>query len=160
MRRARWAFVLPLLLFCSCGFRLQGSTPLPGSLKVSYVDAKDHQSDFVLGLRDALRGAGAQLTDRDSDASAVVHVLHDDLARRVLAVTPTNSPAEIELTYTVRFSVSVKGADVLEPQEVSATRDYSFNETTLLAKDNEEVILRQALARDLVSVVMRRLARL
>ena len=39
-------------------------------------------------------------------------------------------------------------------------RDYTFDETILLAKNNEEAILRDALAHDLADVVMRRLANL
>ena len=38
------------------------------------------------------------------------------------------------------------------------TRDYSFDETALLAKQHERDLLSAALARDLASVVMRRLA--
>ena len=39
-------------------------------------------------------------------------------------------------------------------------RDHTFDETILLAKKNEEAILREALAHDLADVVMRRLANL
>jgi outer membrane lipopolysaccharide assembly protein LptE/RlpB len=48
----------------------------------------------------------------------------------------------------------------LAVQEVSGVRDYTFDETILLAKENEEAILREALAHDLADVVMRRLANL
>jgi len=152
------AALLPCL--AGCGFHLQGRAPLPKAFKVSYIEAKDRQSDFVQGLRKALLINGAQLAQASTDASAVVHVLHDELSERVLAVSPTNLPREYELTYTVRFSVSAGAADLLTAQEVSATRDFSFDEHVLLAKDNEEAILRQALAHDLVDVVMRRLSSL
>jgi outer membrane lipopolysaccharide assembly protein LptE/RlpB len=39
-------------------------------------------------------------------------------------------------------------------------RDYSFNESQLLAKEREQHILSTALAQDLVTVVMRRLSSL
>ena len=41
-----------------------------------------------------------------------------------------------------------------------AARDISFEEAQLLAKEREQEILREALARDLVALVMRRLAAL
>ena len=41
-----------------------------------------------------------------------------------------------------------------------ATRDFSFDETQLLAKQRESDILRQALAEDLAALVMHRLAAL
>lgn len=149
-----------LATLAGCGFHLQGHAPLPKALKVAFVEAKDHQSDFVQGLRKALIINGARVTDASTDASAVVHVLQDQLTERVLAVSATNLPREYELTYTVRFSVTAGAADLLTAQEVSATRDFSFDEHVLLAKDNEEDILRQALAHDLVDVVMRRLSSL
>ncbi len=49
---------------------------------------------------------------------------------------------------------------LLPSQKVAVTRDYSFDERTLLAKENEEAILREGMARDLVSIVMRRLSSL
>ncbi len=47
---------------------------------------------------------------------------------------------------------------MLPSQKVEITRDFSFNETKLLAKENEEAILREGMARDLVAIVMRRLS--
>jgi LPS-assembly lipoprotein len=148
------------LVLAGCGFHLQGRTPLPHSLQAPLLEAKDTQSEFVQDLRHALLVAGARVTESSTDATAVVHVLEDTVTQRVLAVSPTNQPAEYELTYTVRFSVTSNGADLLTPQEVSATRTYSFNENAVLAKDNEADILRQSLSHDLVGVVMRRLSSL
>ncbi|HUN27534.1 MAG TPA: LPS assembly lipoprotein LptE [Steroidobacteraceae bacterium] len=148
------------LLASGCGFHLEGHTPLPKPLKVAYVDAKNQQSDFVQGLRKALLIAGARVTDDETQATAVVHVLEDAVTPRVLAVSPTDLPREYEITYTVRISVTAGEKDLLTPQELSRVRDYAFDEYVLLAKDNEEDILRQALAQDLVDVVMRRLSSL
>ncbi|HTT02520.1 MAG TPA: LPS assembly lipoprotein LptE [Steroidobacteraceae bacterium] len=148
------------LLQAACGFHLQGHAPLPQSFHTTYVEARDEQSNFVQGLRKALLIAGANVADSSTDAGAVVHVLDDRMTERVLAVSPSNIPVEYELTYTVRFSVAANGKELLSPQEVSARRDFSFDEHVLLAKDNEEAILHDALARDLVGVVMRRLSSL
>jgi len=60
----------------------------------------------------------------------------------------------------VRVAVSAAGQELLPPQELTATRTYSFSESLLLAKNHEEDILRQDMARDLADMVMRRLASL
>lgn len=143
-----------------CGFHLQGHTPLPTQFKVSYVDAHDRQSDFVLGLRSALLVNGVILTEDTTAATATVHVLEDKHTQRVLSVSPDNLPREYELSYTVRFSVTSGDKELMAPQELSLTREYSFTVTELLAKENEEAILQAALAHDLVDVVMRRLSSL
>jgi LPS-assembly lipoprotein len=147
-------------LLAGCGFHLQGHKALPQQLRVSYVQATDRQTDFAQDLRKELLTSGAQLTSRSEDATATVRILTDKFERRVLSVSITNQPAEYEITYTVRFSVDFGGKEVLPAQEVSAVRDYTFDETILLAKNNEEDILREALAHDLADVVMRRLANL
>jgi LPS-assembly lipoprotein len=64
------------------------------------------------------------------------------------------------LTYRVEFSVTAEGKALIERGEISATRDISYDEAQLLAKEREQEILSEALARDLVALVMRRLAAL
>lgn len=149
-----------LLLVSGCGFRLQGRAPLPAPLAVTYLVAPDEQSEFVQGLRKALISSGGKVVDSAAGASGTVRILTDEVTEKILSVSANNIPREYELTYMVEFSVSGSGQELLPPQRVSVTRDYSFNERTLLAKENEQAILREGMARDLVSIVMRRLASL
>lgn len=157
---SRWSCVLGAALLAGCGFHLQGHTPLPPVVRTPFVEAPDRQSDFVQYLRHALLTNGAQLTPQKDKASAVVSILRDSVSRRVLSVSTTNQPNQYEVTYTVGFSVSAAGKELLPPQEISAIRTYSFDERLLLAKNHEEEILRQDMARDLAAMVMRRLASL
>lgn len=154
------AALLFALLAAGCGFQLQGRAPLPATFAKTYVEADDRQSDFVQDLRKSLLGAGMQIAPQRATASAVVRIVEDKLEQRVLSVSGNNVPREYELIYTVRFAVEVAGKEVIAPEQVSTTRDFSFDERLLLAKEREQEILRAALARDLVSIVMRRLASL
>ena len=147
-------------MLAACGFHLEGHTPLPESLRTPYVETQDRQSDFVQSLQRALLSNGAHLAPEKDKASATVNILKDNLKRRVVSVSNLNQPNEYELTYTVTFSVSAGDKQLLAPQDVSATRVFSFNESQLLAKGHEEDVLRTAMARDLADIVMRRLARL
>jgi LPS-assembly lipoprotein len=148
-------------LLAACGFHLQGHTPLPAVVKSPYVEAPDRQSDFVQYLRHDLLSNGAQLKQEKSEASVVVSILRDSVARRVLTTSATNQPNQYEVTYTVAFSVTAAaGQELLPPEELSATRTYSFQEQLLLAKGHEEDILRKDMARDLAELVMRRLSSL
>jgi LPS-assembly lipoprotein len=160
-KRAAAVPVLVLALaLAGCGFHLQGRALLPASFKMSYVDARDRQSDFVQGLRNALLVNGVEITEDTKVATATIHVLDDKHTQRILSVSPDNLPREYELTYTVRFSVTTGDKELLASQEVSTSREYSFAVTELLAKENEEAVLQAALAHDLVDVVMRRLSSL
>jgi len=157
---ARAALVAAVLLLAGCGFHLQGHTPLPAVVKTPYVEAPDRQSDFVQYLRHALLSNGAHLMQERDKASAVVSIIKDSVARRVLSVSALNQPNEYEVTYTVRFAVTAGDKELLPAQDVSATRTFSFDERLLLARDHEEGILRQDMARDLADMVMRRLSSL
>src|SRR5262245_14169379 len=100
-RRACEALVVTLLvvMLTSCGFRLQGRTPLPEPLSVSYVIAPNDQTDFVQGLRKALLTAGGKLVDDSAKATGTVRILTDDVTSKILSVSANNIPREYELTY-------------------------------------------------------------
>jgi len=149
-----------LLALGGCGFHLEGHTPLPAKVLTPYLEAEDRQSDFVQSLERALLANGAQLATDRTKASAVIAILKDNVKPRVLSVSNLNQPNEYELTYTVSFSVTAGTQELLPPQEISATRNYSFDARLLLAKGHEADILRGAMAHDLADMVMRRLARL
>jgi LPS-assembly lipoprotein len=148
------------LLLSACGFQLQGRAKLPDPLSRAYVEAPDRQSDFVQGLRKALINSGADVVKQRDAASAIVQILQDEVTTRVLTVSANNLPRDYEVTYTVRFAVRASDQEILAPQEVSVSRDYSFDERMLLAKEQEEAVLREGLAKDLVGLVMRRLSSL
>jgi LPS-assembly lipoprotein len=144
----------------ACGWRLQGTDRLSQTMTVVYVDAEDRYTDFNRALRDRLRASGAKVTERSADATAVVKIIKDQSGQRVLSVSARNTPEEFEVFYTVEYSVTSGGAELIAPQPLEVTRDYSYDTTAVLAKQREQAILREALAQDLASLVLRRLASL
>jgi LPS-assembly lipoprotein len=148
------------LLLGGCGFHLQGRANLPAVLAVARVESSDTQSDFYASLRSALRASGTELDAADSSGAATIRILSDGTTERVLTVSARNIPTAYELTYSVRIAVSAGGRELLEPELQSVSREYSFDETALLAKERERETLTAALADDLVTLVMRRLSKL
>ena len=152
--------VATLIGLGGCGFHLQGHTPLPDVVRLPYVQAADRQSEFVISLQRAMISSGAHPVEVKSRASVVVAILKDDVVRRTLSVSAQNQPDEYELTYNVRFSVTAGDKELLPPTDISNVRSFAFSEQLLLAKNHEEMILRQDMAHDLADMVMRRLASL
>lgn len=144
----------------ACGWRLQGTAKLSPSMSVIYVDADDRYTDFNRALRDRLRTSGAKVTERMADATAVVRIVKDQSGQRVLSVSARNTPEEYEVFYTVEYTVTSGGAELISAQPIEVTRDYSYDTTAVLAKQREQAILREALAQDLAALVLRRLASL
>jgi len=160
MRIAATAALMTLLGLAGCGFHLQGSQPLPKYFANTYIDTQDEQSDFVQDLRKSLIASGSKVIRTRGSSGVTINVHEDELTERILSVSARNIPTEYELTYRVKFSVESGGRALIDNETISATREISFDETQLLAKEREQEILREALARDLVALVMRRLAAL
>jgi outer membrane lipopolysaccharide assembly protein LptE/RlpB len=144
----------------ACGFRLAGSDPLPGVLARPYLSLKDPYTDFSREFEHRLKSAGAAPQGLRANATATIEVTKDLVVQRTLAVSALNTPTEYELTYTVTFAVQGTDKELLAPQTISLAQDYSYEENVQLAKEHEADVLRQQMARDLVSIAMRRLTSL
>jgi LPS-assembly lipoprotein len=155
-----WLVLAALSLLGACGFQLQGRQMLPPVLAAIHLEPADRQSEFTHALRASLSASGAKLAADATEMAADVHVLRDEFAERVLSVDARNIPTDYELTYTVEIQVRTQQRELLPAEKFELSRIYSFDERKLLAKEREKEILREALARDLASVVTRRLSTL
>jgi LPS-assembly lipoprotein len=159
MRAAIAALVLVAVALGGCGFRLAGSEHLPAVLAKPYLSVKDPYTDFAREFERELKSSGALLQDGRQDATATIEVTKDLIEQRTLAVSARNIPTDYELRYTVTFAVKGHDAQILAPQTITLSRDYSFEENELLAKEHEADILRAQMARDLATMAMRVLSR-
>ena len=159
MRAAITALVLSLALG-ACGFRLAGSEHLPAVLAKPYLSVKDPYTDFSREFERQLKGSGAILQLGRQDATATIEVTKDLIEQRTLAVSARNIPTDYELRYTVTFAVKGHDNEILAPQTITLSRDYSFEENDLLAKEHEADILRAQMARDMATMAMRVLSRI
>jgi LPS-assembly lipoprotein len=158
IRALAWlALLVVVLLSSGCGFHLQGSGSLPEGMRKFYVITADQVTPFAVELRRAIERSGGELTSTAAEADTVVRIQRDRSGRRVLSVSARNTPQEYEIFYLVEYSVDRGGKEVLELQPLEMIRNLSFDETQLLAKDREEAIIREAMARDLAVLVTRRL---
>lgn len=160
--RSRALSLAAIALFglAACGFRLAGSEKLPPALARPYLSVKDPYTDFAREFERQLKSSGALVQDIRQDSTASIEVTKDLVEQRTLAVSARNIPTDYELIYTVTFAVNGPDTQLLAPQTITLSRDYSFQENELLAKEHEADMLRAQMARDLVSIAMRRLTRL
>jgi LPS-assembly lipoprotein len=159
-KRAAAVATVAMLGLCACGFRLAGSEPLPPILARPYLSVKDPYTDFAREFEQQLKSSGAVLAPLRQDSTATIEVTKDLVEQRTLAVSATNIPTDYELIYTVTFTVRGADKELLAPLTISVSKDYSFQENELLAKQHEADVLRAQMARDLVAIAMRRLTRL
>jgi len=155
--RATFALLVAAFLLAGCGFHLQGSGSLPEGTRKVYIVTADQVTPFAVELRRAIERSGGQLSNTSAEADTVVRIRRDRSGRRVLSVSARNTPQEYEIFYSVEYSVERGGKEVLEMQPLEMIRNLSFDEAQLLAKDREETIIREAMAKDLAMLVTRRL---
>lgn len=152
------ALVLGSCLVASCGFHLRGDVSYPPTMAVTYLAASDRYSPFYRRLRAALREGGVQLSADPARAGAVVRILQDETGQRVVSVSARNTPTEYEVYYVVRYALDLAGSTAIQPQQLTLTRTYNYDETQVLGKASESQVIRDALADDLVGLVTRRLS--
>lgn len=152
-----------ILLFAglsACGFRLQGAFTAPAAMERTYISATDGYSLFLREFKSRLRASGVELVDSPADATATFTISFDETAQRVLSVSARNVPTEYEVFYTISYGLDA-GADILLPrQTLTLTRNYTYDSTLVLGKAHEEELLREAIALDLVRVVMKQISTL
>lgn len=157
---SRLAALLVALLLAGCGFQLQGTITTPTEMERTYISASDDRSLFYREFREALIAAGVNLVDAETNATATFTILYDHTDQRVLSVSARNVPTEYEVYYTIEYTLDSGANNLLEPQMLTLTRDYTYDPTLVLGKEHEQQLLRDAIVDDLVRIVLKQIAAL
>lgn len=126
----------------------------------TYVDTVDEYSLFNRELRRELQAAGVVIVESPEQATAILSILTDRTDQRVLSVSARNVPTEYEVYYTVEYSIAAGDQVLLSPQDVTLTKDYTYDTTLVLGKEREEAMMREAIVNDLVRIVLRQVSSL
>ena len=144
------------LLLAGCGFRLRGTAEVP--FETLYLPSAT--SGIALDLkRNIQAGTKARVVDDPSKADAVLQFTEETRQKEILSLTGTGRVREFQLRYRVGFRVhDGKGAEYVPPSTIQLTRDVTFNDAEILAKEQEEQLLFRDMQIDMVQQIMRRLA--
>ena len=124
----------------------------------TYISTPDEFSQFYRELRRTLIAAGVELTKSPEDATATLTILYDFTDQRVLSVSARNVPTEFEVFYTVQYTITSGEKSLLDMQELSLARDYTYDATLVLGKAQEEQLMRNAIVGDLVRIIMEQIS--
>lgn len=143
------------LAVAGCGFHLRGTAELP--FRSLYVPG----ANTGIGLdlkRNIQAGTGAKVVDTPATADAVLEFTQEAREKEILSLTSTGRVREFQLRYRVGFRVhDGKGANYVPPSVVQLTRDVTYNDAEILAKEAEEQLLFRDMQADMVQQIMRRL---
>ncbi len=149
-----------VLLLASCGFHLQNAFIVPAEMQRTYIATEDRYSLFYQELRRQLQAAGMQLAEIPDESTATLTISVDETDQRVLSVSALNVPTEYEVYYAIEYAVDSGETNLLKPQRIALSRDYTYDETLVLGKAHEEQLLREAIVKDIVRIVLKQLGTL
>lgn len=150
-------FAATCLLLASCGFQLRGQATLPfESLYVTGPAGLPLTPDIKRAIK---ASSQTRLSDNPKEAQATLQIISAVNEKHILSLSGGGRVREFQLRYRVSFRLyDAKSQDLIPTNELFLKRDFSFNDTQVLAKESEEALLYQDMQRDAVQQIMRRLA--
>lgn len=145
-------------LLAGCGFALRNSPNFAfDTVAVTPEQSVGVAAELARYLGDKLRPVVP--AEGQTGPQAVIDVLQELREKSIVGLTATGQVREYQLRLRVKFRVrTLQGVELIAPTELVLQRDISFNESAVLAKETEEVLLYRDMQSDLVQQLLRRVA--
>ena len=152
------ALLLTTLLLTACGFHLHGQAGMP--FNTLYLDAASASTPFIADLRRNLEANKVKLVNTAEQADVVLNIVSEIPEKQILTLGGSGRVNEFQLHYRVSLrAYDLKQQDWIPAEEIVLRRDYSYDDTKILAKEAEEALLYQSMRSDMVQQIVRRLSR-
>lgn len=144
------------MLLAGCGFRLRGTAEVP----FETIHVPGATAGIALDLkRNIEAGTRARVVDDPKAAQALLQVTEEARSREILSLTSAGRVREFQLRYRVGFRVhDGKGGEFVPASVIQLTRDMTYSDAEILAKEQEEQLLFRDMRTDMVQQILRRLA--
>jgi len=154
LRRA--LLLAALVLLAGCGFKLRGTAEVP--FQTLYMPGAT--GGIALDLkRNIQAGTPARVVDDPKQADAILEFSEESRQKDILSLTGTGRVREFQLRYRVGFRVhDGRGGQFVPQSTIQLTRDVTFNDAEVLAKEAEEELLFRDMQSDMVQQILHRLA--
>jgi LPS-assembly lipoprotein len=155
-RRRAFQLIVLTPFLGSCGFRLRGTADVP----FASVYVGNATTGIALDLkRNIQAGTNAKVVDEAKQAQAIVEFTQETREKEILSLTAAGRVREFRLRYRVGVRVhDGKGGTYVPQTALELTRDVSFNDAEVLAKEAEEQLLFRDMQTDMVQQIMRLLS--
>jgi LPS-assembly lipoprotein len=150
-----------VLALAACGFHLRGSNlkDVQFSFKSLYLKASG-ETPFVTDLRKILKANKIELAATADKADLVLEVVSEQTIKQILSLSGAGRVQEYQLFYNVSLrAYDNQQNDWLPPEEISLSRILAYDDTQVLAKEQEEALLYKDMRSDAVGQAVRRLYR-
>lgn len=146
-------FILLTFNFSACGFHPRGSYDLPPEMKSIYLEGGTPVLREQISTQ--LRNSKSQLAENLSNAGIVIKLFDEQFVRRSVSLSERGKTNEYELLYHLEYEVATpKDAVLLPRQPLEVRRDYYNDQQAILARDNEENVLRSEMSQQVVRTLL------
>lgn len=143
-------------MLAGCGFRLRGQRALPFDT-LFVTGTLDGELQRLLQRRIEASGA-TRVVGRREDAQVVLEVLGATREKLIIGLSGAGKVREYEFRYTLRFRLlHPDGTEALASTRLAASREATWDDAAILAKEQEEALLYTDMQDELVRQLMRRL---
>ena len=144
-------------LLSACGFQLRGQAIIPfQTVRVATPGFSAFAHDHENAIRS---GSKARIVDTREQAEAVIQIIGESEEKHILSLSIGGRVREFELRYRVAYRLTDRaGVDLASPGEINLRRDMTYDDTLLLAKESEELLLFRDMRTDAVQQMLRRLS--
>ncbi len=147
-------FTLALLL-SACGYHLRGALNLPAGLKDVYLEGAS--SELNQQFSKTMKISSIAVAASPEKAGMIVRIFNEDSQRRVLSLNAGGAANDFELDYAFDYEITDSKNTVIIPrQPLSIKREYFNNQQAIIAKDNEEMVIRNEMYQQAVRSVISR----
>ena len=148
------AFIAIAVMLSACGFALRGSYTMPYASV--YLNAANN-TPLVAELKHQL-SASTQLAPNATGAAAKLNIIADRRDKQILSLSGAGRVREYELKLLVSYQVvDAAGTVVIPTTEILLSRIMSFDDSLIIAKQQEEAQLYKDMETDVVSQILRRM---
>jgi LPS-assembly lipoprotein len=155
--RRLWLVLLMSSSLIACGFHLRGAADVP----FNSIFIQGNTIVISKALKKNLTLNNVQVLDSADTAELLLEIVGEESEKRILSLAGTGKVNEFELYYRIHYRTKLAG-DALWSQEqtVEARRDYSYDDSQLLAKQGEEKRLNEDMQSTVLNSLVRRLSAL
>jgi LPS-assembly lipoprotein len=159
-RLLRGALAGLALLLSGCGFHLAGSDahPLPAGLHRVHIDMvqpyRVSEPPLQAGLRTLLLRRGADVVKSVDAQVSVIRLTNLKEDREVLSIGVDGVALEYRLITRVSYEVIRAGQVLIPEDDLSVTRDFSFNSDEVLSKESEQDAIRKFMQSELAQLIL------
>lgn len=149
------AGLLLAAMLSTCGFQLRGQYTLPFT---SVFVSTPGGSVVAAELKRELANIPTKLMPTPKDADAQLNILEDRRDRQILSISAAGRVREYDLKLRVLYQLTDgKGGVLIPTSEIQLSRILSYDDSRIIAKQQEEALLYQDMERDAVAQILRRM---